>query len=334
MKAQAVTSAAHPRWQRELAAAVRDPAALLARLGLAAADVPGLAGAAADFPLLVPEPYLARIRPGDPRDPLLLQVLPQGRELEPAPGFGPDPLGERAAMTVPGVLHKYRGRVLLVAGGACAVHCRYCFRRHFPYGEAHPAPDAWGAALDYLAARPEVSEVILSGGDPLLLPDRALARLAGRLAALPHLRRLRVHTRLPVVLPSRVQPSLLDWLAGGRLQPVVVIHANHPRELDGAVAHALADLAGAGVRLLNQSVLLRGVNDDAAVLAALSEALCEAGVLPYYLHLLDPVQGAAHFQVPQPEARALHAALRARLPGYLVPRLVREEPGAPAKVPL
>lgn len=324
-----------PPWQRELAAGVASVGELLALLGLpaaAAGEAAGAARAAADFPLRVPRGFVARMRPGDPRDPLLLQVLAAADEVEPVAGWGADPLAESAAQPVPGVLHKYRGRALLVVTGACAVHCRYCFRRHFPYGERGLTRSGEARALAWLAGEPTVTEAILSGGDPLTLPDARLAALAGRLAEVPHLARLRVHTRLPIVLPARVDDALLAWLTGTRLAPVVVVHANHAREIDAAVAAALGRLRAAGVPVLNQSVLLAGVNDSPEALGDLSEALFAAGVLPYYLHLLDPVAGAAHFDVPQERAAALHAELAARLPGYLVPRLVREVPGAPGKV--
>lgn len=323
----------HPRWQRELAEAVRDPAELLALLDLDPALLPAAQAAATQFPLRVPRGFVARMRPGDPHDPLLRQVLPLNEELRPAAGFVADPVGDLQAMAGHGVLHKYHGRVLLVATGACAVHCRYCFRRHFPYAEANAAAGQWEAALRYIGSRPEISEVILSGGDPLVLNDRRLSELAHALADIPHLRRLRIHSRLPIVLPSRVDERLLDWLAGTRLSPVLVVHANHPRELDADVAAAAARLRARGVTLLNQAVLLAGVNDDAEVLIALSERLFECGIQPYYLHALDRVQGAGHFQADA-ELPALMQTLRARLPGYLVPRPVREEPGQPAKTPL
>lgn len=322
-----------PAWRRELARAVRDPRELLAHLDLDPALLPAAQAAARTFPLRVPHPYLARIRPGDPHDPLLRQVLPLGEELQAVPGYGRDPLHEAAAREAPGLLHKYHGRALLITTGACAVHCRYCFRRHYPYAEQTAGRD-WDAALARLRADADLREVILSGGDPLSLRDETLARLAAALDTIPHLTRLRLHTRLPVVIPQRVTDALIGWLTGGRLQPVVVIHANHAREIDAAVGAALRRLAAAGISLLNQAVLLRGVNDRTADLAALSERLFELGVLPYYLHVLDPVAGAAHFDVPDGVARRLHAELAARLPGYLVPRLVREIPGAPAKVPL
>jgi EF-P beta-lysylation protein EpmB len=273
------------------------------------------------------------MRAGDPRDPLLRQVLPVVAETAVRGGYVDDPVGDLAAETAPGLLHKYRGRALLLVTGACAIHCRYCFRRAFPYGESVGSARL-DAAVDALAAQPDIDEVILSGGDPLSLRDDRLATLARRLAAIPHLRRLRVHTRLPVTIPSRVTPSLIDWLTGTRLQPVMVVHVNHPQELDASVADGLAGLRSAGVPLLNQAVLLRGVNDDQASLTALSTRLFEVGVLPYYLHLLDRVRGAAHFAVSARRARALLAGLRATLPGYLVPKLVREIAGQPSKTPL
>ena len=319
-------------WSAILAAAVTQPEELARRLGLDAAAVS--ASAAAGFRVRVPEPYLARIRPGDARDPLLLQVMPTAAELIEAAGFTCDPVGESQCASAPGVLRKYAGRVLLVTTGACAVHCRYCFRRHYPYDDLPRGREWWGGALALIAADPGLEEVLLSGGDPLTLPDSLLARLAGDLAGIAHVRRLRVHTRLPIVIPQRVDAALLRWLAGTRLQPVVVVHANHPAEIDAACAAALRRMREAGITVLNQSVLLAGVNDDEAVLAELSRRLFDAGCLPYYLHALDPVAGAAHFLVADDRARAIHAQLAARLPGYLVPRLVREIPGAAGKLPL
>lgn len=326
--------AGQPNWRQELADAVSDPAELLALLDLDLGLLPNARAAAQRFPLRVPRGFVARMRRGDPRDPLLRQVLPLGLELEPVAGFGADPVGDLASRVAPGVLAKYRGRALLVATGACGVHCRYCFRRGFPYADENPRADDWRGALEAIAADPSITEVILSGGDPLSLSDRRLAELSVRLAAIPHVSRLRIHTRQPVVLPSRVDRGLLGWLGATRLRVVIVLHANHAHELDGAVRAACADLVGVGATLLNQSVLLRGVNDSADALVALSESLFAAGALPYYLHQLDRVAGAAHFAVPDPEARALHAAAAERLPGYLVPRLVREVAGAPRKLPL
>ncbi|MFZ5619987.1 MAG: EF-P beta-lysylation protein EpmB [Pseudomonadota bacterium] len=322
-----------PAWRRELAEAVTRPAELLALLGLP--PEPSAETAAGLFGLRVPRGFIARMRHGDRNDPLLLQVLPQAAECAAAPaGYGPDPLAEAAAMTVPGLLHKYRGRVLLTLTGACGIHCRYCFRRHYPYTEANPGGSHWPATLEHIGADTGITEVILSGGDPLSLSDARLAALCADLAAIPHLRRLRLHSRLPIVLPARITPELLETLSGGRLDAVLVVHANHPNEIDATVRLALRRTVAAGVPVLNQAVLLRGVNDRADTLCALSEALFQAGALPYYLHQLDRVLGAAHFEVPDAKAVALAAELRARLPGYLVPRLVREEAGAPAKTPL
>ncbi len=321
-------------WQAALAEAITDPAELLEAVGLGSQMLPAALAAARDFPLRVPRGFVARMAKGDPDDPLLRQVLPLDAECHEAYGFGRDPVGDLAAMVAPGVLHKYHGRVLLTATGACAVHCRYCFRRHYPYGQATAASGHWRDALAHVAADPAVSEVILSGGDPLMLPDWRLHEFTQALEVLEQVRRLRIHTRLPVVLPERVDQGLLGWLAGVRLQKVMVVHANHPREIDASVRAAFARIRESGVTLLNQSVLLRGVNDDVATLASLSETLFEAGALPYYLHMLDRVRGAAHFEVAEAAAQALMGQLAAQLPGYLVPRLVRELPGADAKLAL
>lgn len=321
-----------PAWQTELARAIRDPAELLRRLNLDIGWLPAARRAARLFPLRVPLGFVARMKPGDASDPLLRQVLPLDAECAEAPGFTVDPVGDLDAMPVPGVLHKYHGRVLLIATGACAVHCRYCFRRHFPYGEAQMSSGAWGAAVDYIAADASLGEVILSGGDPLSLNDRRLAELVSHIERVAHVRRLRIHTRLPVVLPERVDDGLLDWLQAGRLKKIIVVHTNHSHEIDAAVSRALGRLASAGVTLLNQSVLLRGVNDSVKALCDLSEALFAAGVLPYYLHMLDKVQGAGHFEVAAHRAVQLMEALNGQLPGYLVPRLVQERPGASGKL--
>jgi EF-P beta-lysylation protein EpmB len=274
------------------------------------------------------------MRKGDPDDPLLRQVLPVHHELQDAPGFAEDAVGDLTAVRPGGILHKYRGRALLIVTGACAVHCRYCFRRHFPYNEHSAARDAWRGALDALGSDTSIDEVILSGGDPLTLSDRRLAGLTQALDAIPHLKRLRIHTRLPVVLPERVDDALLAWLMHGRLRRIVVIHANHARELDASVERACRRLLDTGITLLNQSVLLRGINEDAGVLATLSERLFECGVMPYYLHQLDRVRGTAHFEVDEATAVGIMRDLAGRLPGYLVPRLVREEAGRPYKLPV
>jgi EF-P beta-lysylation protein EpmB len=322
-------------WQRELANAVSDPHELLDLLAIHDPGLRAELAARSPFPLRVPRYFVGLMRRGDPGDPLLRQVLPLQAESRPVDGFVDDPVGDLAAAQGAGFLKKYHGRALLLTTAACAVHCRYCFRRHFPYSDHATARD-WNQALAEVADMPDVDELILSGGDPLTLSDARLEALFDAAAAMPQLRRLRVHTRLPVVLPARVTDRLGRMLRDSRLQTVVVLHANHPDEVTPRLADALQVLTDGPrpPRLLNQSVLLAGVNDDAATLATLSERLFEIGVLPYYLHLLDAVAGAAHFRVPEADARALAAALRARLPGYLVPKLVQERPGAASKLPV
>lgn len=319
-------------WQQSLARAVRNVGELLELVGLQPEDLEGVDRGHLDFPLRVPRSFIDRMGRADPADPLLLQVLPQNAERVDLPAYSKDPLGEGASSPVPGLLHKYHGRVLLLVVGACGIHCRYCFRRHFPY-EEHRESD-WRGAIEYIAAQPTVHEVILSGGDPLTVKDDRLAYLAEELAAIPHLRRLRVHTRMPIVLPERVDDALLAWMQGTRLRPVMVVHSNHANEIDDGVRRAMARLRNAGITVLNQAVVLRGINDSVPALRALSETLFEAGVLPYYLSVFDPVAGAAHFDLEFAKARSLVWKLSQELPGYLVPRLVQEVAGAPAKMPV
>ena len=321
-------------WQEALKDLIRTPEALFQTLGLDLSLLPASIAASQDFELRVPKSYVARIKRGDINDPLLRQVLPLGKELLAEPGYVKDPLGEAEANPVPGLIHKYNGRVLLIVTGSCAINCRYCFRRHFPYADNRPGRSEWQQALDYIRRDSSIREVIFSGGDPLNAPDSQLAWLVGELSEITHLTRLRIHTRLPIVIPQRITDACLDWLATARFATTLVIHANHPNELDGEVAGRLADLRRAGVTLLNQTVLLAGVNDSESVLADLSERLFVCGVLPYYLHMLDPVAGAAHFAVSEERARALHQYLRHTLSGYLVPKLVRELPGEPSKTPI
>jgi len=320
-----------PTWQQLLADAISDPAELCTVLGLDPALILPAIQAAQGFALRVPRSYVARMRHGDPTDPLLLQVLPVGAELEDTQGFVSDPVGDMERRAAPGLLHKYHGRALMIATGACAVHCRYCFRRHFPYGEESALQQGWQPSIDHLRADTTISEVILSGGDPWSLSDRRLKQLTDALHTIPHVRRLRIHTRYPIVLPERIDSGLLDWLREVRLQKVVVMHANHAREIDASVRQACTRLRDVGVTLLNQAVLLKGVNDSVAALEDLSEALFETQVLPYYLHVLDKVRGAAHFDMPETRALQLHRDLTARLPGYLVPKLVREVAGERSK---
>jgi len=306
-----------PRWQQLWRDAVRDPRELLALLGLNEAALRLSDEAAQQFALRVPRGFVARMRHGDPADPLLRQVLPLDAELMQVEGFGLDAVGDAAANIGQGVLHKYHGRALLIATGSCAIHCRYCFRRHFPYSEETAAANGWQAAIDTIRADTSLTEIILSGGDPLSLSTPKLAELTAALRHIPHIKRLRLHTRLPVVLPERIDAEFLDWLDALPWAKVVVIHANHANEFDVSVDAALSDLRETGAHLLNQAVLLRGVNDDVNVLQNLCERGFEAGVLPYYLHQLDKVSGAAHFEV-----------------GYLVPKLVREVAGDASKRPL
>lgn len=321
-------------WQQAWRDAVRDPRELLTLVGLEPAALAISDAAAAQFPLRVPRGFVARMRRGDPADPLLRQVLPLDDEMQPVPGFSADAVGDGAARAGRGLIRKYRGRALLVATGSCAINCRYCFRRHFPYAEETAAAAGWREAIDAIVADAGIDEVILSGGDPLSLATTKLAQLTDALAAIPHLRRLRIHSRLPVVLPERIDAELVAWLQSLPWPVTVVLHANHANEFDRGVDAALAAVRAAGATLLNQAVLLHGVNDSEDALAALSERGFEAGVLPYYLHQLDRVAGAAHFEVPDARALELHAALRRRLSGFLVPRLVREVAGDASKRPL
>ncbi len=324
-----------PSWQQLWRDAVRDPRELLALLGLDAAGALALSDAAAEqFPLRVPRGFVARMRFGDAQDPLLRQVLPLDEEMRPMPGFSLDAVGDAAAKAGHGVIRKYRGRALLIATGSCAIHCRYCFRRHYPYAEETAAAAGWREAVEVIRGDSGIDEVILSGGDPWSLSTGKLAELTDALASVPHLKRLRVHTRQPVVLPERVDDALVAWLGALPWPVTVVLHANHANEFDASVDAALARLRATGAMLLNQAVLLRGVNDSVDALAALGERGHAAGVLPYYLHQLDRVQGAAHFEVPDEVALRLHRDLAARLSGYLVPRLVREVAGDPGKRPL
>lgn len=322
-----------PHWQTLLSQAITEPEQLLHELRLPNSLLPPALRASSRFKLRVPRGFVARMHQGDPHDPLLRQILPLGEELHRVPGYSTDPLAELDTMPAAGVLHKYRGRVLLTLTGACAIHCRYCFRRHYPYNDANPTREH-DKTIDYLRRQPELREVILSGGDPLTLSDSRLAGLVSSIETIARVKCLRIHSRLPVVLPERIDPSLLEWMSATRLQIVLVIHSNHANELDANVDRAMNQLRQAGVTVLNQSVLLRGINNRPGILVDLSERLFEAGVLPYYLHQLDPVQGAAHFSVSDQEAKLMVEEMRRQLPGYLVPRLVRERPGQASKSPL
>ena len=322
-----------PDWRADIRAAAMTSAELLASLGLSPATLPDVI-ADTPFSVRVPPHFLSLIRPGDPADPLLRQVLARADELLETPGTSTDPLAEAGFNPSPGILRKYGSRALILAAGACAIHCRYCFRRHYDYGDAIVPASEIAAALASLAADPAITEIILSGGDPLTLSDARLAAIIAGLAVIPHLESIRIHTRTLTAVPSRVTPALLGMLAAAGKPVVIVLHTNHANELDPVVAAALASLRSAGVHLLNQSVLLRGVNDTPASAAAHARRLFACGVLPYYTHLLDRVAGAAHFDVGLTEALALEDALRAALPGYLIPRFVREVPGARSKTPI
>jgi EF-P beta-lysylation protein EpmB len=318
-------------WQQAMAEAYVQPADLLQDLGL---DPLTTDAAATTFPMRVPRSYAARMARGDPQDPLLLQVLPGRAELLATPGFNADPVGDLNSIRVPGLLQKYAGRALIITTGACAVHCRYCFRRDFPYGEQLAGKKRLAALMETLREDTSITEVILSGGDPLSLTDDRLHDLLKGLDQVPQLQRIRIHTRTPIVLPERVNNSLIEVLQQVRKPLVTVLHCNHANEVDARVSRAISLLKPCSTSLLNQAVLLKGINDSALALVDLSEKLFTAGVLPYYLHQLDPVAGAAHFAVSDAKAREYLREAATRLPGYLVPRLVREQAGAAAKTPL
>jgi EF-P beta-lysylation protein EpmB len=336
IEARDVTAATPSQtWQQILSQSVTRPEHLLARLGLPAEH--WLDGARAGhelFSIRVPEPFIGRMQPGNPDDPLLRQVLPQIEETLEHPGFVRDPLQEDVAIQTTGLIRKYRSRALLMVTGQCAINCRYCFRRHFPYGDQRLSPDDRQQVINTLHQSPELNEIIFSGGDPLAANDQLLGNWARQLDTVPHLKRLRIHSRLPVVIPQRVNDELLGWLSLTRLQTVMVVHVNHAAEIDQPVREAFSRLRNAGVTVLNQSVILKGVNDNVNTLAELSEALFDAGVLPYYLHAFDPVSGAHHFNVSDATAAGLVRQLLERLPGFLVPRLVRELPGEASKTPI
>ncbi|MGS2719231.1 EF-P beta-lysylation protein EpmB [Paraglaciecola aestuariivivens] len=320
-------------WQKELAMAFSDPVSLLNFLNLDPEGFSEDLAARKLFPMRVPRPFAERMKKADPKDPLFLQVFTQKSEFDSPAGYSADPLLEQDNQQ-PGILHKYKNRLLLLVRGGCAINCRYCFRRHFPYADNHLNKHQWQQALTYIANNPNIDEVIYSGGDPLMAKDDFLLWLTEQIAAIGHVKRLRIHTRLPVVIPSRITPELLKWFTKSRLKPVMVLHINHANEIDKHFASAMDKLKQAGVTLLNQAVLLKGINDDVEQQIALNEGLFEVGVMPYYLHVLDKVQGAAHFDLPEVQAIELIKELIKRQPGYLVPKLVREIGGQPGKTPL
>lgn len=317
-------------WLEILANAVSEPAELIKILNLSAQFREQDFAARRLFSLRVPMPFIAKMEKGNPQDPLLLQVMASHQEFLYTEGFGKDPLDEHK-MPAPNILHKYRNRLLLMVKNACAVNCRYCFRRHFPYNQSRGNKANWHKAVDYIAANPQVEEVIFSGGDPLMAKDHELVWLVKQLDAIPHLRRLRIHSRLPVVIPQRITPALCQMLKNTRLETVLVTHINHPNEIDDSLAQAMAQLKRAEVILLNQSVLLKNVNDDAKILKTLGDRLFEIGILPYYLHLLDKVEGAGHFYVSDESAVKIYRDLQTLTSGYLVPKLAREIANEPNK---
>ncbi len=318
-------------WQAALQDAITDPQELWNELKLNPTEIPQWAETTRHFALRVPRSFVHRMKKGNPKDPLLLQVLPMPQELTTVPGYGHDPLNEKHCNPVPGLLHKYHGRALVTLSGACAIHCRYCFRRDFPYEENTVGKRGWQSIVDYLKAHDSITEIILSGGDPLIVKDERLAEFISEIEKIPSLKRLRIHTRLPIVIPERVTDCLVNLLSQTRLSSSIVLHCNHAQEIDATVIKSLHPLRESKIILLNQSVLLKNINDTADALITLSERLFESGVLPYYLHLLDPVHGTAHFDVSEAKAKILLAEMTRQLPGYLVPKLVREIPGAPAK---
>lgn len=318
-------------WPEHLTQAITSLPELIDHLGLPKDLIPEGMAAHQSFRLLAPRPYLSRIEYGNPDDPLLKQILPSPREMQMVPGYTTDPLDEAEHTPQKAIVHKYKRRLLVITTGTCAINCRYCFRRHFPYGDNQLAQAEWQSVIDYLEAHPEVNEVILSGGDPLMMKDALLADKLLKLEDLPQIKRLRIHSRLPVVIPARISDALLTRFSKSRLDIVMVWHINHANEVDQEVIEAAFKLKKIGVTLLNQGVLLKGINDTVQAQVDLSEAVFSAGILPYYLFTLDPVAGAAHFDLSVETAQQLMGKVAAELPGYLVPRLAKEIPGKTAK---
>lgn len=327
----AIPTTSECSWQELLSNAISDPKTLMHMLEIDWKPSSEVQQACNTFALKVPLPYLDKMEKGNLQDPLLRQILPLSEEMNQVPGYNNDPLAEQSSNPCEGLIHKYKGRVLLILTGACAVNCRYCFRRHFPYQENRLGPAQWHNILDYLSSDSSIHEVIFSGGDPLATSDKRLHKMISDLEAIPHLKRLRIHSRLPIVIPQRITTDLCNILQQSRFDKALVLHSNHANEIDQQLARGIQQLKKADVTVLNQAVLLRGVNDSVAAQKSLSETLFSAGILPYYLFTLDPVAGAAHFNVPDNEALSLFANLQAELPGYLLPRLAREIPGKPSK---
>lgn len=323
-----------PQWKQQLSNSIVSVHKLLAILEINPSTLNLSEQANQQFSLRVPLPFVEKMTKGDPNDPLLLQVLPVLAEEEQSPGFSLDPLQEANANPVPGLIHKYKNRVLLIGAQTCAINCRYCFRRHFPYQENRIGSKDIESIIQYITQHTELDEVILSGGDPLANNDKTLNQLISQLNNIKHLKRLRIHTRLPVVIPARINQDLISWVNQSRLPVTFVIHVNHPNEVDSALTEAMAKLRATGNMVLNQSVILKGINDNAKTLIRLSEKLFEAGVMPYYLNVLDRVQGSAHFEVTEAEALQLTEQMMINTSGYLVPKLVRESAEIPYKMPI
>jgi len=325
-----IDSKLHTSWQKELANVVTDPQTLLSLLKIDAQQYKDHFIARKLFPVRVPKPFISRMEKGNINDPLLKQVMPLSDEFIDIAGYNSDPLEEHDTVAE-GLLHKYKHRVLMIVKAGCAVNCRYCFRRHFPYADNSPNKTRWQNALDYIQANDEIHEVIFSGGDPLMASDEHLRWLIEQIEAIPHVTRLRLHTRLPVVIPQRITPELVAMLAHSRLKATIVFHINHANELDQHFIDAIEPLKVQRIPLFNQSVLLKGINDNVTDLANLCERTFDNGIQPYYLHVLDKVQGASHFDISDEQAVKLMQSLAATLPGYLVPKLVREIAGEPNK---
>jgi EF-P beta-lysylation protein EpmB len=320
-------------WQKELASSFVSPAELLKYLQLNPDEFIEDMKARELFPMRVPVPFAQKMEKGNVDDPLFKQVFTQAEEFIEASGFVSDPLQEHDNH-VEGLLHKYESRALLIVRGGCAVNCRYCFRRDFPYAGNSINKAGWLKILGYLKQDTKINEVILSGGDPLMAKDDFLSWLVTQIESIPTITRIRIHTRLPVVIPSRITPELIEWFTRSRLKPVMILHINHANEIDATIIEKMKLLRQAGVTLLNQAVLLKGINDDATSQVALSESLFDAGVLPYYLYMLDKVRGASHFDIEEAQAKRIVRELIKRLPGFLVPKLVREIGGQPGKTPI
>lgn len=318
-------------WTDELVHAVKTPSELLTLLGLDDRHLPSSQNAMSAFKMLIPRPFIARMEYGNAEDPLLRQVLADDIEMQPSAGYSQDPLDEGNHTPQKALVHKYERRVLVIAAGSCAVNCRYCFRRHFPYSDNQLAQQEWDSVIHYIEANPSINEVILSGGDPLMLKDSLLSKHIARLNTLPQLKRLRIHTRLPIVIPERINAELLQWVEDSKLDVIMVLHSNHGNEIDNIIAKKVLQLKQAGATVLNQGVLLKGINDTVEAQVALSERLFAAGILPYYMFTLDPIEGGAHFDISIDTAQRLMGQVAQKLPGYLMPRLAKEIPGEPAK---